>query len=93
MDRQQFPPLPAKVLEMDDVSAYDVAKANVNLALDFAKSFASTGSNVAVMLPDESECNIMLEDLKTGDRPYPGVFLTSLRRGEEGDTRIFKVSL
>lgn len=88
----EFPPLPANVLEMDDVSAYDVAKANVNLALDFAKSFASTGKdgNVAVMLPDESECNIMLEDLKVGEKPYPGVQLTSLRRSEEGDTRIFK---
>ncbi|KAL7550506.1 hypothetical protein ACHAWF_013728 [Thalassiosira exigua] len=88
----EFPPLPANVLEMDDVSAYDVAKANVNLALDFARSFASTESNyqVAVMLPDESECNIMLEDLKVGEAPYPGVTLTSLRRGEEGDTRIFK---
>ncbi|KAL7450028.1 hypothetical protein ACHAWC_004484 [Mediolabrus comicus] len=89
----EFPPLPAQVLEMDDVSAYDVAKANVNLALDFAKSFTNTeeiDGDVAVMLPDESECNIMLEDLKVGEKPYPGVQLTSLRRGEEGDTRIFK---
>eukprot|EP00584_Thalassiosira_punctigera_P013808 CAMPEP_0172551426 /NCGR_PEP_ID=MMETSP1067-20121228/39428_1 /TAXON_ID=265564 ORGANISM="Thalassiosira punctigera, Strain Tpunct2005C2" /NCGR_SAMPLE_ID=MMETSP1067 /ASSEMBLY_ACC=CAM_ASM_000444 /LENGTH=409 /DNA_ID=CAMNT_0013339213 /DNA_START=32 /DNA_END=1261 /DNA_ORIENTATION=- len=84
----EFPPLPANVLEMDDVSAYDVAKANVNLALDFAKSFSEMG--VAVMLPDESECNIMLEDLKVGDKPYPGVTLTSLRKGVEGDDRIFK---
>jgi hypothetical protein len=89
----EFPPLPAQVLEMDDVSAYDVAKANVNLALDFAKSFATTqeiDGDVAVMLPDESELQIMLEDLKVGEKPYPGVRLTSLRRGEEGDTRIFK---
>lgn len=78
---------------MDDVSAYDVAKANVNLALDFARSFVSTDEiegDVAVMLPDESECNIMLEDLKLDSTPYPGVRLTSLRRGEEGDNRIFK---
>ncbi|KAL7442802.1 hypothetical protein ACHAXM_008470 [Skeletonema potamos] len=89
----EFPPLPAQVLEMDDVSAYDVAKANVNLALDFARSFVSTKEivgDVAVMLPDESECNIMLEDLKLERKPYPGVILTSLRRGEEGDTRLFK---
>ncbi|KAL7468728.1 hypothetical protein ACHAXS_008967 [Conticribra weissflogii] len=86
----EFPPLPAKVLEMDDVSAYDVAKANVNLALDFAKSFAATGSNVAIMLPDEDECNIMKEDLKMDEKPYPNVMLTSLRRSEEGDNRIFK---
>lgn len=37
----EFPPLPAAVLEMDDVSAYDVAVANFELALDFAKAFAS----------------------------------------------------
>lgn len=88
----EFPPLPANVLEMDDVSAYDVAKANVNLALDFAKSFATTGSqnNVAIMLPDESECNIMLEDLEMTTNPFPGVTLTSLRRSAEGDTRLFK---
>lgn len=89
----EFPPLPAQVLDMDDVSAYDVAKANVNLALDFARSFVSTNEidgDVAVMLPDESECNIMLEDLKLESTPYPGVRLTSLRRSEEGDTRIFK---
>lgn len=88
----EFPPLPANVLEMDDVSAYEVGKANVNLALDFAKSFASMGNNnqVAVMLPDESERNIMLEDLMVGEKPYPGVQLTSLRQSEEGDTRIFK---
>lgn len=84
----EFPPLPANVLEMDDVSAYDVAKANVNLALEFAKSFSDGG--VAVMVPDESELNIMSDDLKLGDKPYPGVTLTSLRKGEEGDDRVFK---
>lgn len=41
----QFPPLPAQVLEMDDVSAYDVAEANFKLALDFAKSFAAKRSS------------------------------------------------
>ena len=88
----EFPPLPANVLEMDDVSAYDVAKANVNLALDFAKAFATTGSknNVAILLPDESECQIMREDLKMDTNPFPGVTLTSLRRSEEGDDRVFK---
>ena len=83
----EFPPLPANVLEMDDVSAYDVARANVKLALEFARSFASRG--VAVMVPDESELDIMRDDLKD-DRPSPGVVLTSLRRGEEGDDRTFK---
>ena len=42
----EYPPLPANVLEMDDVSAYDVARANVNLALEFAKAIivSSTSS-------------------------------------------------
>lgn len=84
----EFPPLPANVLEMDDVSAYDVSRANVKLAIDFAKSFAAKG--VAVCLPDMGELGIMLDDLEVGDEPYPGVKLTSLRRGEEGDTRLFK---
>mmetsp|Transcript_20515 Transcript_20515/g.44524 ORF Transcript_20515/g.44524 Transcript_20515/m.44524 type:complete len:404 (-) Transcript_20515:72-1283(-) len=84
----EFPPLPANVLEMDDVSAYDVSRANVKLAIDFARSFSSMG--VAVVLPDEGELNIMLDDLEMGDKPYPGVTLTSLRKGEEGDTRMFK---
>ena len=78
---------------MDDVSAYDVSRANVNLALDFARSFVSTkeiSGDVAVLLPDESECNIVMADLKLERTPYPGVILSSLRRGEEGDTRLFK---
>merc|ERR1719253_2402498 len=41
------------------------------------------------MVPDESELDIMRDDLKD-DRPSPGVVLTSLRRGEEGDDRTFK---
>jgi Domain of unknown function (DUF1995) len=34
----EFPPLPANVMEMDDVSAYDVARANLQLAIEFASS-------------------------------------------------------
>jgi hypothetical protein len=99
----EYPPLPANVLEMDDVSAYDVARANVKLALEFAKSIVSTYTSsstnkVAVLLPDESEVQIMYEDLKLGATPYPGVQLTSLRRGntkrqvgDDGkDYRLFK---
>ena len=33
----EFPPLPASVLELDDVSAYDVAQATLKLAIEFAK--------------------------------------------------------
>jgi Domain of unknown function (DUF1995) len=67
----EFPPLPANVLELDDVSAYDVASANLNLAIDFAKGMilqnipTTTGDgtiqNVAIMLPDEDEARIAIE--------------------------------
>ena len=73
----EFPPLPANVLELDDVSAYDVASANLNLALEFAKGFTTaifdenspSGRirNVAIMLPDEDEARIAIERL-TGKR-------------------------
>uniref|UniRef100_A0A7S4IJG4 DUF1995 domain-containing protein n=1 Tax=Odontella aurita TaxID=265563 RepID=A0A7S4IJG4_9STRA len=86
----EFPPLPANVLEMDDVSAYDVAKANLNLAIDFAKSFAQNNKRVTIMLPDEDELGIALEDQGT-DTPYPGVTVSSLRRSEgEEKERVFK---
>ena len=87
----EYPPLPANVLEMDDVSAYDVSRANVNLALEFARAmssaYCSTSSRngVAVLLPDEGELRIMYEDLNLDANPHPGVRLTSLRRGIEGD--------
>lgn len=102
----QFPPLPAQVLEMDDVSAYDVADANFNLALDFAKSFAAKlpneeesnsaddfikiPRNVAILFPDESEMGIGLERTSLTKDPYPGVTVSSLRCSDPRDTRFFK---
>ena len=59
----EFPPLPANVLEMDDVSAYAVMQANLNLAMDFAKGFSVAGNNVAILLPDESEAKIAVEQV------------------------------
>ena len=109
----EFPPLPAKVLEMDDVSAYEVAEANINLAVDFSKGFlaeisntaAASGADIAIddniikttnfqitiLLPDEAERDIALQNLGGVVKPAPGVQIGSLRRSEEGDTRIFKV--
>ena len=77
---------------MDDVSAYDVAEANTKHAIDFAKSFVQKGNsfkNVAILLPDEAEARIQIENANT-DTPYPGVTISSLRRSEEGDERVFK---
>jgi len=82
----EFPPLPANVLEMDDVSAYDIAEANTKLAIDFAKSFAADGSKVSIMYPDEAEADIQIDLLGTKD-PYPGVKISSLRRSDEKNPR------
>jgi len=86
----EFPPLPSNVLEMDDVSAYDVAQANLKLSIDFAKSFAQDSLNIAILLPDEAEANIAIEDLGLTSTPYPGITISSLRKSEEGDERMFK---
>lgn len=96
----EFPPLPANVLELDDVSAYDVAQANLKLALDLARGFIKTTSEdqkITIMFPDESEAKIAVESL-TGREDTgviyevePGISISSLRRSEEGDVRTFKV--
>jgi hypothetical protein len=98
----EFPPLPAQVLEMDDVSAYEVAEANFKLALDFAKSFAAkaedtwTNSGIkiptktAILFPDDDEFNIAIENMKISTTPYPGVIISSLRRSDPDDFRWFK---
>jgi hypothetical protein len=85
----EFPPLPANVLEMDDVSAYDVANANLELAIDFSKNLAIDGRKVAILFPDEAELEIAVERLGTCS-PYPNILVSSLRKSKEGDDRLFK---
>jgi hypothetical protein len=98
----EFPPLPASVLELDDVSAYEVTQANLQLAIDFAKALVKSNakaSQVAILLPDESEAKIAIEKA-TGRQSVkepsvqiqPGVTVSSLRRSEVGDERLIKVS-
>ena len=102
----EFPPLPANVLEMDDVSAYEISYANLNLALDFAKGLmAATADSkndgnqksykkFAILFPDEAEAEISVEKMLGGSKnPYPGIQVSSLRQSEEGDDRIIKVRL
>lgn len=97
----EFPPLPAQMLEMDDVSAYNVAEANLNLAVDFAKSFAAKPPqeddvefkmprNVAILFPDEAEANIIVEKSGGNFNPSRGVTISSLRPGDPNDKRLFK---
>lgn len=88
----EFPPLPAAVLEMDDVSAYDIAYQNLKLAVDFSKAFASSDNKVAILLPDEAERDIIVE--KVGENIVnpntDNIVINSLRRSEAGDDRMFK---
>lgn len=88
----EFPPLPAAVLEMDDVSAYDIAMANLKLAVDFSKAFASPTNKVAILLPDEAERDIIVEKVGANivSPSTDNVEISCLRRSEEGDERIFK---
>lgn len=79
----EFPPLPAKVLELDDVSAYEVAQATLKLAVEFAKGFLVTAAaeeddkasssikNIAILFPDESEARIAIEKLTGKDEVEP----------------------
>lgn len=88
----EFPPLPANVLEMDDVSAYDVAEANLNLALDFCKGLLvadDSVSKMAILFPDEAEANFGIEKAGSAN-PYPGVTLSSLLSSDPNDDRAFK---
>ena len=91
----EFPPLPASVLELDDVSAYDVAQANLKLAVEFARGF-SKEKNIGILLPDEDEARISIEALTGNDDTLPtaqleaGITISSLRSSAEDDDRIFK---
>ena len=103
----EFPPLPANVLDLDDVSAYDVAQANLQLAVEFSRGIVRSSEGkedpikqVAIMLPDEDEKAIAIErytgktTLQVTEDTYkvePGVIVSTLRRTEKGDTRLVKV--
>ena len=71
------------------MSAYDVAAANLELAIDFSKNLVQEGNRVAILFPDEAEQEIATERLGT-TKPYPNIEISSLRKSKEGDTRLFK---
>lgn len=99
----EFPPLPANVLELDDVSAYDVAQANLQLAVEFSRGMVQAKGpieKVSILLPDEDEKAIAIERYtgksrdQVNDDTYnveEGVTVSSLRRSEDGDERFIKV--
>jgi len=95
----EFPPLPANVLEMDDVSSYDVLQANLKLALEYAKGLMTATTDaagqdnkiqkIALLLPDQAEADLAIEKIGSAN-PYPGVVVTSIREADPNDTRLIK---
>lgn len=97
----EYPPLPANILEMDDVSTYDVLQANLKLVLDFSKGLLASDwedgqgsssrkiSKVSVLLPDQAEADFAIEKLGSAN-PYPGVVVTSIREVDPNDDRLIK---
>ena len=65
----EYPPLPANVLEMDDVSTYDVLQANIKLVLDYAKgllvasSSSSSSSSVATTTDDQDTTKLEIKKI------------------------------
>lgn len=91
----EFPPLPAAVLEMDDVSTYDVAEANLKLAIDFCKGMLTADKDedapkkIAILFPDEPELEFGIEKAGSAN-PYPGIILNSIRTVDPDDQRAVK---
>jgi Domain of unknown function (DUF1995) len=93
----EYPPLPANILEMDDVSTYDVLQANLKLVMDFSKGLLAADNEdstakikkIYVLLPDEAEANFAIEKLGSAN-PYPGVVVSSIRQVDPNDDRMFK---
>jgi len=81
----EFPPLPSSVLEMDDVSAYDVSRANIKLASETATELIKMHgfSNIAIMVPDEAELDIARESTLTS--LFKGVTINALRNNNNNN--------
>ncbi|KAJ1453479.1 hypothetical protein M885DRAFT_443688 [Pelagophyceae sp. CCMP2097] len=80
----EFPPLPADRLDQPDTSAYDISKANTDLAVSFASGLEKQmGKRVAILYPDVAELERVaaraIED-KLSDEPAAGVTLHSMRK-------------
>jgi hypothetical protein len=94
----EYPPLPANVLEMDDVSTYDVLQANIKLVLDYAKGLLASSSDkdstseikkIAILLPDQAEADFAIEKIGSKN-PYPGIVVTSIREVDPNDLRVIR---
>jgi Domain of unknown function (DUF1995) len=93
----EYPPLPANVLEMDDVSTYDVLQANIKLILDYAKGLLASSDTdtatavrkIAILLPDQAEADFAIEKIGSKN-PYPGIIVTSIREVDPNDLRFIR---
>lgn len=94
----EYPPLPANVLEMDDVSTYDVLQANIKLVLDYAKGLLASSSEtdatseikkIAILLPDQAEADFAIEKIGSTN-PFPGIVVTSIREVDPNDLRFIR---
>lgn len=80
----EFPPLPTAQLESAAVSSYDVSDANVLLAVDFAKKYASSGKRVAIAFPDLVEKDRAVEQNNDMEEPIQNIRFSSVRDAKKG---------
>lgn len=80
----EFPPLPTAQLESSAVGAYGVSDANVRLAVDFAKKYASNGKRVAIAFPDLVEKDRAVEQNDDMEEPINNIRFSCLRDTKKG---------
>lgn len=80
----EFPPLPTAQLESSAVSSYDVSDANVRLAVDFARKYASSGTRVAIAFPDLVEKDRAVEQNNDREEPVDNIRFSSVRDAKKG---------
>lgn len=80
----EFPPLPTAMLESAAVGAYDVSDANIKLAVDFARRFASNGKRVVIAFPDAVEKDRAVEQNAESEEPISGIRFGLLKDTKRG---------
>lgn len=75
----EFPPLPTSRMESSTVGAYEVLDANIQLAVDFARSFAKEGKRIAIQFPDFVEKDRAVGNNNEMEEPVDGIRFGTLR--------------
>jgi Domain of unknown function (DUF1995) len=81
----EFPPLPTAELESSSVGAYRVMDANIQLAVDYARSFASAGKRVVIAFPDLIEKDRAVEQNNESEEPVEGIRFAAIRDQRKGN--------